>query len=137
MEQFIQRRDHLMILFREFIAATGYGEGTACRVIAKDARFLSSLRGGERPVREKTYSRYLARFSALWPSAFPWPDGIERPEVGDEIPQELAEHRRRIEARLNRKEDGDGVSAEEKLRRMTWPEGSQWPGEISVEAIAT
>lgn len=105
-------RQNLDALYAAYMGATGYRATTTSQMVAGDPKFYGSMHA--RDMRVGTYDAVTARFSAIWPTNCPWPDGIERPE-----PAQL-----------------DGTLARPARVRATasihpdWPADKPWPADI-------
>ncbi|QDC00369.1 hypothetical protein [Mesorhizobium sp. 8] len=70
-------RSDLATLFEVFAAATGRRLSNISEAVANDPKFAATFR--ERDMRIGTYDTVTQRFSAIWPTDLPWPDGVDRP----------------------------------------------------------
>ncbi len=69
---------HLLRLADAYCAATGLAETTVSNHCFADGKRLSAIRSGS-DVGARRLARAFAWFSANWPDAAPWPEGILRP----------------------------------------------------------
>lgn len=81
MSQLEIARQNLQSLFEAYSAATGAKLTTISQYVTTDGRFAQTML--ERDFRIGTYDTILKNFSAIWPAALPWPDGVPRPDATD------------------------------------------------------
>lgn len=75
-------RHHLLACMAAFAVATRLSPATIGRRVANDGRFFDRLKADAGFTVGK-YDEVMGWFSANWPSAALWPDGVPRP-VADE-----------------------------------------------------
>lgn len=70
--------EKLLRVFDAYVAATDSAEATvSARFLGRGGRIADLKRGGD--MGSRTIQRALDLFSAQWPAAAAWPDGVGRP----------------------------------------------------------
>lgn len=75
-------RDRLLRLASVYAEARGLSLSRVSTLAANDGKLLGRLQVG-RDCTLGTYDQMLAWFSANWPADLAWPEGVERPVVGE------------------------------------------------------
>jgi hypothetical protein len=77
-------KESLLLLARDYAAAEGVELVTVSWRVFRDSKKLRALADPRYDIQTRRYEKALEWFSANWPSAVPWPDGVIRPPVVDE-----------------------------------------------------
>lgn len=113
-------RKNLSVLSTAFASAANIAPSTLGRYLARDPKFFDSCQ--TKDIRVGTYDFIVGRFSALWPSYLPWPDGIDRPAPSPIEPETLDW----FLPKLNRNDP-----TTERLP-TGWPKDQPWPTDIQL-----
>ncbi len=74
--------EQLLLVVRAYAKATGLAEGTvSSRFLDRGSRYDALLNGGD--MRTRVVRRAMEKLSGNWPEGAAWPDGVERPALGD------------------------------------------------------
>jgi hypothetical protein len=81
----------LLSLAEAYSAATGVNLRLLGDRIFGDRRRFEALKAGTADLNTRSFEKAMLWFSANWPEAIDWPDGIERPEPKDEAARQAVE----------------------------------------------